>query len=280
MHVATESALFFESNGANLFAVLHEADSGIRKSADIALVMCSPFGEEAHVCRRVFVNFARCAAKLGIPVLRFDYFGCGDSDGEFADASIERWIGDIKSAVSFVRSGSNVERVGLVGLRFGASLALLAAENDPTISSLVLWEPIVSLRSCMRNVLRASLAAQMVRHGKVVRSRALLENDLASGIPVDAGGFQLSPALYLGAKQIDLLSRARNFSGDSLVVTIRSTHHKGEPDLFSLRRGLSFSGGNAKLCSVQEPPFWKELGTYISAAEKLNTITLNWILNR
>jgi exosortase A-associated hydrolase 2 len=280
MSAGAESPLFFKSNGANLLGVLHEPDSESGKTPRNAIVMCSPFAEESQICRRVFVNFARSAAGLGIPVLRFDYFGSGDSDGEFSDASVEKWVGDIRVATTFVRSRLGTEKVWLVGLRFGGSLALLASENNPAVSSLILWDPVICMKSYMAELLRATLAAQLVRYGKVVRNRAALEKDLSLGVPVDVGGYQLSPSLYLGGKEIDILDRARHFQGDSLIATVRGAHGRANRGLLDLCSALRSTGGSSRLCFVEESPFWREQAAYVPRAEGLTNLTLNWILNR
>jgi pimeloyl-ACP methyl ester carboxylesterase len=78
-------------------------------------------------------------------VLRFDYFGTGDSAGDLTEASVAMWEDDIRTALDEVIAMSGAARVGLVGLRFGAVLAnRVAMTNSVQVDQLVLWDPILN----------------------------------------------------------------------------------------------------------------------------------------
>jgi pimeloyl-ACP methyl ester carboxylesterase len=87
-------------------------------------------------------QLAALLSRLGFHVLRFDYFGCGDSEGDFEQGSLARWTKDIHSAIAEVRSRSRLTRVSLIGLRIGATLALKAAFDSPYADSIIVWQPI------------------------------------------------------------------------------------------------------------------------------------------
>jgi len=57
---------------------------------------------------------------------RFDFFGHGESAGEFADMTISETVDDVRSAVLFLKS-SGYDRMGLVGSSFGGFASILAA---------------------------------------------------------------------------------------------------------------------------------------------------------
>lgn len=83
-------------------------------------------------------------AQAGFHVLRFDYFGTGDSAGEGEDADLDRWVDDVGTAVEEARELSESTVVSLVGLRLGATLAALLGSQRGGIKRTVLWAPIVS----------------------------------------------------------------------------------------------------------------------------------------
>lgn len=89
---------------------------------------------------RQFVLLARALAARGVPVLRFDYRGMGDSEGEARDY---RAIGDdIDSALAqFFSSVPTLRDVVLWGLCDGATAAACHAPRDARISGLVLLNP-------------------------------------------------------------------------------------------------------------------------------------------
>jgi len=81
----------------------------------------------------------------GLHVLRFDYFGTGDSAGDLHEATPALWMANITSAVEELIDLSGASRISLVGVRLGATLAAaVACELRDTVDGLVMWDPIVS----------------------------------------------------------------------------------------------------------------------------------------
>src|ERR1700726_4810521 len=70
-------AFYFSCGENELFAWLHWP-SGEHRS-NIGLVICKPFGYEALCAHRSLRIFAETAAAIGVPALRFDFSGTGDS---------------------------------------------------------------------------------------------------------------------------------------------------------------------------------------------------------
>mgnify|MGYP003374840010 CR=1 FL=1 len=106
---------------------------------------------------RQFVLLARHLAAQGVPVLRFDVRGMGDSEG--AQRTFDALTPDIAAAITALQSQQpQVRRVVLWGLCDGASAALLYLHErpDPRVQGLVLLNPWV--RS------EASLARTHVKH--------------------------------------------------------------------------------------------------------------------
>src|SRR5258708_5961964 len=129
------------------FGWLHAAEgrSGV--------VLCNPFGYDALCTHRGWRKLAERIAAAGMPVLRFDYPGAGDSTGFEDDPQrVEAWLNSIVAAVRRLREWTGVERVSLAGLRLGATLATLAAERIGDIDGLVLLAPPVTGRNYLREL--------------------------------------------------------------------------------------------------------------------------------
>jgi pimeloyl-ACP methyl ester carboxylesterase len=89
---------------------------------------------------RHYALMARLLAPRGIPVMRFDYRGMGDSEGEM------RGFGavddDIRAAIKeFFMQMPELEEVVLWGLGDGATAAALYAHTDARVRGLVLLNP-------------------------------------------------------------------------------------------------------------------------------------------
>lgn len=102
---------------------------------------------------RQFVTTARAIAAAGLPVLRFDHRGIGDSQGE--PRPFYALNDDIRAAIDgLCTAAPAVRRVVLWGLCDGASAALLYANRDPRVAGLVLLNPwLDSPRAQARSVL-------------------------------------------------------------------------------------------------------------------------------
>jgi alpha/beta superfamily hydrolase len=120
---------YFGAPGRRLFGV-HLAPQEARR--DCAVVLCYPMGQEYINSHRAFRHLARLLADEGFHVLRFDYFGCGDSEGECKQGTMSQWLSDVSTAILEVRNRSRVGAICLVGLRLGASLSLLAGMRRPS----------------------------------------------------------------------------------------------------------------------------------------------------
>jgi len=73
----------------------------------------------------IFVKCARALARAGIASLRFDFYGSGESDGEFREVTLQGEIADARAAMDFFRrqKGIDPKRLGLLGLSLGGAIA-------------------------------------------------------------------------------------------------------------------------------------------------------------
>jgi pimeloyl-ACP methyl ester carboxylesterase len=72
---------------------------------------------------------------LGLPMLRFDFAGRGESEGELYDMTYTNEMHDLDAAVEFL-AGLGAERVGVFGSSMGGAVALLAGARDERIAAI------------------------------------------------------------------------------------------------------------------------------------------------
>jgi hypothetical protein len=141
------SPLWFGPADRPLFGWFHTPPGA---TARAGAVLCAPFAREyiqAHYALRLT---AEQLSDEGIAVLRFDYDGMGDSAGANTDPDrVAAWLRSTAAAIAVLRA-AGVERVSLIGMRIGATLAARAAADDGGIDQLVLWDPCLSGRSFLR----------------------------------------------------------------------------------------------------------------------------------
>lgn len=133
--------LRIKSGGAPLLG-LFQAASG----RDVAVLICNPFGQEAIRAQRALRVVSERLGRQGIPSLRFDYYATGDSPGEDGEGRLSRWRHDIIQADRVLRERSECAHIVWLGLRLGATLALVAAGEAPDQARprrIILWDPVL-----------------------------------------------------------------------------------------------------------------------------------------
>ncbi|MFP4310942.1 MAG: alpha/beta hydrolase family protein [Nitriliruptoraceae bacterium] len=128
--MGTQRLDFPGSTGARLEGVLHTPEGDARGS--ILLAHCFTCSKDLHTMTRL----ARGLADAGYAVLRFDFTGLGDSEGDFGATSISHDVRDVVAAASALIA-RGYGPCGLLGHSLGGAAALLAAERVRTVRSLV-----------------------------------------------------------------------------------------------------------------------------------------------
>ena len=283
-----EEPLYFPSDAFRLFGVLHLPEGARR---DCGLVFSPPFAEEQKQAYRVFVELARRLEREGFPSLRFDYRGTGDSEGPFSEFSLAGAMRDIAAAAAFLRERTSVSRIGLIGLRLGASLALQSAEcgmrnaecEPPTTdgppatgrasrvtcpSCLVLWQPIVDGALFHRLNIRRMQVRQMMTGGKATGERAT-----GSAATIDLDGFLASRAMCEEIKALNIADcglRIADWPPTLLVQFAHTTEPSGE-----LKPLIEKLGPAAQFVPFVLEPFWDRLG-YIDCSAPI-AATAAWL---
>lgn len=152
--------LYVQEAGDAFFGWYHWSDAVAQR--DCVAVICAPIGYEYTRAHRTLRHLADRLARLGVPALRFDYHGIGDSPGSDLDpARLAAWLSNVKSAICRARELSGRKRVCLVGVRLGATLAALVAA-EIAVDWLALWNPCVAGKPYLRELRAIALAAQRV----------------------------------------------------------------------------------------------------------------------
>jgi len=277
----TETPFFFARQDARLFGLLHLPEGAAKP---LAFLMSHPFGEEKLWSHRVFVSCARALAARGHAVLRFDYFGAGDSSGMSAEASLDTHRKDLQAALAELqRRVPEIEQIGLIGLRLGATFAALLCESNarqpisPSLrdAPLVLWDPILDGDAYFQELLRSNLSTQLAVYGKVVDNREVLTARIRAGGSVNVDGYEIGKTLLESCGVSTLLTtETKHHAGPALVVQIAATEaQKERADL----KALASSYRQGMLARAAEQPFWREIKPFYPRASQLQDLTLRWL---
>jgi exosortase A-associated hydrolase 2 len=203
MMPAPAQPLFLGQGDAARFGLYHAPAAPCRG----AFLYLPPLCEEMNKARRMAALQAAALARLGYAVLQLDLHGCGDSAGDFGEASWESWQADVATGLQWLTEKLGPllpQPPGLWGLRLGALLALdyaSRAANPP--GSLLLWQPVLQGSAHLTQFLRLKVAAQMLGDDKAEGGTASLRAALARGETLEIAGYALAPGLALGFDSLD-----------------------------------------------------------------------------
>ncbi|PRY56033.1 alpha/beta hydrolase family protein [Glycomyces artemisiae] len=142
-----------------------------------AVALCHGFGGNRAEFGYTFVRLAERLAARGVAACRFDFAGCGDSDGDFADLTVSDQVAQALAVLDALAAHPAVDpdRLSLMGMSLGGLTAQLAAAKRP-VRSLALWAP-------------AAGAVAMGEEGAKRRADAIAEHgyDDFGGLPVHQG---------------------------------------------------------------------------------------------
>jgi pimeloyl-ACP methyl ester carboxylesterase len=269
--MTNETPQFFENrDGRRLFSVMHRVESVV----DRAVVVCAPLFDEKMWSHRVLVNFARHLAAQGVPVLRFDYFGDGESEGRFEDASVVSRVRDIHDAIDFCLRETGATRVCLVGLGYGATLAMRAAleSTHRAIERVVAWAPVIDGERYLSDILRVHLSAQMLVHRKVIHDREALIGRILGNESVNIEGYEITKPLFTEIVGADVVEMLRQSALPVLVQQIGPAERVDSQyqSLAQLPRPVEFE-------VVRELKFWMQQKKIYPPCDALFSRAVSWL---
>jgi uncharacterized protein len=135
---------FANRDGLRLFGMLHEPDTGGRR--DVAVVLLSPGVKTRVAPHRLYNKMAAALTAQGFTVLRFDFYGLGDAEGEvplrqlrdlYGSVALGRYVGDTRDALDWLAHTHGYGRFIVGGLCGGALTGLLTAPQDPRVAGIL-----------------------------------------------------------------------------------------------------------------------------------------------
>ncbi len=126
MTSTTELVRFPNTRGERLAGALHLPPEELLRG--LAVISCH--GMESNKSGTKHVRLADELAARGIPVLRFDFAGCGDSEGDVAAMTYTREVEDLQAAAAWL-AGRGGAQVALFGSSMGGAVAILYGARHP-----------------------------------------------------------------------------------------------------------------------------------------------------
>ena len=229
---------YFGGFSRPLFGCYHPPAAPAR---DCGYALCPPLGHEFIQFHRAFRQLAALLSDAGFPVLRFDFQGCGDSQGDHERWGVERWVGDIQASIDELRRRADVSKIGLVGLRLGGALSVLASDSRDDIDAMVLWDSVLRGGAYLEEL--RSLHERMVRHAHVKPKATESRQEML--------GFPMPDPLVADLAVVDLLAIQGKPASRVLVIESNASVEQ-EP----LRERLASLGSRVEHQRHFNPHLW------------------------
>ena len=258
---------YFQSKKKKLFGIYHPPVSEIQR---IGVVLCNPLGQEHIRCYYAILELANKLSKMGFHVLRFDYSGTGESEGDFKDLSINNLMCDIETAIEEIKTGTQIEKIYLVGLRLGAALAFKASLKLP-IDAIVMWSPILNGEKHLKE-LKSINSFYTQNWLNDNNEKSLPTNDSFESL-----GFIINHPLYESLSNLNLFIDIPDKDLEILIMDSINDNNTIE-----FVKYLTDKSNKVSVLGVKNERFWlkneNEMEKSLVPVEDINTIT-DWINN-
>ncbi|MBB6670164.1 alpha/beta hydrolase family protein [Cohnella nanjingensis] len=152
---------------------------------------------------RLFVLAAREFANQGNLVIRFDFAGCGESEGVYGEHGLDSMIEQTRAVLDYALGLDIVDpmRVTLLGHSLGGAVALLTGVRDRRVKSLALWSPVgYPFNDILRIVGRKTYDEAVTRGSS------------------DYLGYAITPAFFDALMKHQPFQETQKFPGDVFLV--------------------------------------------------------------
>ncbi|MDN7874137.1 alpha/beta hydrolase [Burkholderia aenigmatica] len=232
------------------------------------VVLCNAYGHESVWSHGGMRNLADRLSDRGMPVLRFDYRGTGDSEGaDGASDQFETAVDDVCAAIARLRDETGVTQVTLCGLRLGAAFALAAAGRCD-VDQLVLLAPVASGRSYVREL-------SIMRNIWLEQLPAPLREAQPKDAPFNVLGQVYSPAFRTRLNAFDAVDALKDSAGAPASGTLIVDVNAGGSE--SLHQRLEGLGGRVERRSFEGYAAFMQETTFSSLPTRVFDAVVDWV---
>ena len=152
-----------ELSACACYGVFHEPTTHF--VADHAVLFLYPWGQEYVRSHRGIRRLAMELQEKGIPSLRFDYRGTGDSGGSDQLFSIDSALEDAKDAMSWLLETTGARQVKVFAVRLGSLIALNALASFEELTDVICWDPILDGQQYLNELSGPHITSRLEKAG-------------------------------------------------------------------------------------------------------------------
>lgn len=220
------------------------------------VIICHGFIGSKVGVNRLFVKACDALTEVGYVVIRFDYAGCGESEGDYGSNTFDCFIEQTRAVMRFAKTLRRVDphSITLIGHSLGGAVATLASLVEPDVKKLILWSAVGNPYKDICEIIQKA------------------GNNLH-----EYEGYVLSDAFIRSLKNYQPIELSPSFTGDVLII-----HGEADEDI-DVRYAAEYAGaftrrtsGNCQFHTIQHA-----CHTYSSTAtfHQLMSITQDWLID-
>lgn len=183
----------------------------------------------------IFVKMSRALEKAGIGNVRFDFYGSGESDGDFSEMTFSSELEDARQILKFVKEQTTTDlgKIGLLGLSMGGAIAgITAREYKDDVKAVVLWAPAFNMPELIMN-------ERVKQYGVIMEQLGF----------VDIGGHKLSKNFVEDISKLNIFELSKGY--DKKVLIVHGTNDEAVEYKVSDRILNEVYGNNASRVTIE-----------------------------
>jgi hypothetical protein len=164
-----------------------------------------------------------------------------------------------------------------LGLRWGGTVAALAAEQDSRVERLILWSPIINGKEYLDELIRKQMLSNVVNKMARASKNQIFEEFKSKGV-INIEGHHLTLENFEQLSGIDLTAQVSKFKGKAFIATLKDLPRVYK-SLERLSEVYKKNGGLCELKVVDDRIFWdwESFWEWYFPGE-LHKVTVNWMV--
>ena len=106
-----------------------------KPDSDTCIIMCHGLLSNKDSVK--YIVLGEACEKFGFNAIRFDFRGCGESEGKIRDTTVTKRMADLNAIIDYASKNLNANKIGLFGSSLGGYLSLIKTNQDPRIKAVV-----------------------------------------------------------------------------------------------------------------------------------------------
>ncbi|MDM5340126.1 alpha/beta fold hydrolase [Fictibacillus enclensis] len=235
---------------------------GIPQAKLPIVIICHGFTSNRIGVDRLFVKTAQQLSASEFVVLRFDYAGCGESEGSYGENTFQDLISQTQAAIDYASKLPCVDsrEIILLGHSLGGAVAVQTAAVDPRVKDLILWASVGNPYHDIVNIVGKDECQSLTTKGYV-----------------DHLGYSLKADFLQSLQSYQPMKELAQFTGD--ILLLHGTEDKDIPSVYCTQ---FYDSGSHRIHGTSECKLIKGANHTFSSIHHFNELlaqTLNW-LNR